>query len=299
MADSISRFAWIDDRIVPFEQAKVPIDDRGLLFAESIYEVDSPDRRKGAHAPRAHSAHAGRGRAHRARWRRARRIDVGTARSRVGQRGAHAGGAPLRAAHRRQCTPPAPPALARPAPLFCLSRSVSLSARRRGRPRHRFAFLHRPALGALRSENDHAFARSSGQAGRGGRRSGRSVVRGPRWLRARRGEQQRLSPGRRSIDDARARASIFCPGSRARWWPILPPTWAAPSITSPFPCRVFFKRRKSSSPRRRCSSCPWCASTAGLSAMGRSGRLHASWRSVYGRASSFKDEGARQHPPPP
>jgi D-alanine transaminase len=39
MAQSVTRFAWIDDRIVPFEQASVPIDDRGLLFAESIYEV--------------------------------------------------------------------------------------------------------------------------------------------------------------------------------------------------------------------------------------------------------------------
>jgi D-alanine transaminase len=39
MTDSPSRFAWIDDRVVPFEQARIPIDDRGLLFAESLYEV--------------------------------------------------------------------------------------------------------------------------------------------------------------------------------------------------------------------------------------------------------------------
>jgi D-alanine transaminase len=39
MAQSLSRFAWIDDRLVPFEQATVPIDDRGLLFGESVYEV--------------------------------------------------------------------------------------------------------------------------------------------------------------------------------------------------------------------------------------------------------------------
>jgi D-alanine transaminase len=39
MATSSSRFVWIDDRVVPFEQATIPVDDRGLLFAESIYEV--------------------------------------------------------------------------------------------------------------------------------------------------------------------------------------------------------------------------------------------------------------------
>ncbi|HMI84073.1 MAG TPA: aminotransferase class IV [Polyangiaceae bacterium] len=39
MAQGASRFAWMDDRVVPFEQAKIPIDDRGLLFAESLYEV--------------------------------------------------------------------------------------------------------------------------------------------------------------------------------------------------------------------------------------------------------------------
>jgi D-alanine transaminase len=39
MTDSPSRFAWIDDRVVPFEHAQIPIDDRGLLFAESLYEV--------------------------------------------------------------------------------------------------------------------------------------------------------------------------------------------------------------------------------------------------------------------
>ena len=39
MTESTTRFAWLDDRVVPFEQAKIPIDDRGLLFAESIYEV--------------------------------------------------------------------------------------------------------------------------------------------------------------------------------------------------------------------------------------------------------------------
>jgi D-alanine transaminase len=31
--------AWIDGRVVPFGEAKVPIDDRGLQFAESLYEV--------------------------------------------------------------------------------------------------------------------------------------------------------------------------------------------------------------------------------------------------------------------
>jgi D-alanine transaminase len=31
--------AWIDGRVVPFESATVPIDDRGLQFAESLYEV--------------------------------------------------------------------------------------------------------------------------------------------------------------------------------------------------------------------------------------------------------------------
>jgi D-alanine transaminase len=39
MAQNLTRFAWLDDRVVPFEEAKIPIDDRGLLFAESIYEV--------------------------------------------------------------------------------------------------------------------------------------------------------------------------------------------------------------------------------------------------------------------
>jgi D-alanine transaminase len=31
--------AWIDGRVVPFAEATVPIDDRGLQFAESLYEV--------------------------------------------------------------------------------------------------------------------------------------------------------------------------------------------------------------------------------------------------------------------
>jgi len=31
--------AWIDGRVVPFASATVPIDDRGLQFAESLYEV--------------------------------------------------------------------------------------------------------------------------------------------------------------------------------------------------------------------------------------------------------------------
>jgi D-alanine transaminase len=31
--------AWIDGRVVPYESATVPIDDRGLQFAESLYEV--------------------------------------------------------------------------------------------------------------------------------------------------------------------------------------------------------------------------------------------------------------------
>ena len=39
MTQSVTRFAWLDDQVVPFELAKIPIDDRGLLFAESIYEV--------------------------------------------------------------------------------------------------------------------------------------------------------------------------------------------------------------------------------------------------------------------
>ena len=39
MAENAPRFAWFDDRVVPFEQANVPIDDRGLLFGESLYEV--------------------------------------------------------------------------------------------------------------------------------------------------------------------------------------------------------------------------------------------------------------------
>ena len=39
MSDSVTRFAWLDDHIVPFDEARIPIDDRGLLFAESIYEV--------------------------------------------------------------------------------------------------------------------------------------------------------------------------------------------------------------------------------------------------------------------
>jgi D-alanine transaminase len=39
VADSVTRFVWLDDRVVPFEQARIPVDDRGLLFAESIYEV--------------------------------------------------------------------------------------------------------------------------------------------------------------------------------------------------------------------------------------------------------------------
>jgi D-alanine transaminase len=32
-------FAWIDGRVIPFASATVPIDDRGLQFAESLYEV--------------------------------------------------------------------------------------------------------------------------------------------------------------------------------------------------------------------------------------------------------------------
>lgn len=32
-------FAWIDGRVVPFASATVPIDDRGLQFGESLYEV--------------------------------------------------------------------------------------------------------------------------------------------------------------------------------------------------------------------------------------------------------------------
>lgn len=39
MTNTSTRFAWLDDEVVPFEQAKIPLDDRGLLFAESIYEV--------------------------------------------------------------------------------------------------------------------------------------------------------------------------------------------------------------------------------------------------------------------
>lgn len=33
------RFAWFDGRLVPFAEARVPIDDRGLQFGESLYEV--------------------------------------------------------------------------------------------------------------------------------------------------------------------------------------------------------------------------------------------------------------------
>jgi D-alanine transaminase len=33
------RFAWLDGRIVPFGDAAVPLDDRGLQFGESLYEV--------------------------------------------------------------------------------------------------------------------------------------------------------------------------------------------------------------------------------------------------------------------
>jgi D-alanine transaminase len=32
-------FAWIDGRVVPFASASVPLDDRGLQFGESLYEV--------------------------------------------------------------------------------------------------------------------------------------------------------------------------------------------------------------------------------------------------------------------
>ena len=39
MAEGVTRFVWLDDRVVAFEDAKIPLDDRGLLFAESIYEV--------------------------------------------------------------------------------------------------------------------------------------------------------------------------------------------------------------------------------------------------------------------
>lgn len=31
--------AWLNDRLVPFAEATIPIDDRGLTFAESLYEV--------------------------------------------------------------------------------------------------------------------------------------------------------------------------------------------------------------------------------------------------------------------
>jgi D-alanine transaminase len=33
------QFAWLEGRIVPFSEAKVPLDDRGLQFGESLYEV--------------------------------------------------------------------------------------------------------------------------------------------------------------------------------------------------------------------------------------------------------------------
>ena len=33
------KFAWISGRVVPFEDAHVPLDDRGLQFGESLYEV--------------------------------------------------------------------------------------------------------------------------------------------------------------------------------------------------------------------------------------------------------------------
>lgn len=33
------RSAWLDDRLVPWGEARVPLDDRGLQFAESLYEV--------------------------------------------------------------------------------------------------------------------------------------------------------------------------------------------------------------------------------------------------------------------
>jgi D-alanine transaminase len=31
--------AWVDDRLIPFAQASVPLEDRGLQFGESLYEV--------------------------------------------------------------------------------------------------------------------------------------------------------------------------------------------------------------------------------------------------------------------
>lgn len=33
------QFAWLEGRIVPFAEARVPLDDRGLQFGESLYEV--------------------------------------------------------------------------------------------------------------------------------------------------------------------------------------------------------------------------------------------------------------------
>ena len=53
------RVAWVAGRLVPFEQASVPIEDRGLQFGESLYEVVAVT----AGAPRLLPEHAERMRA--------------------------------------------------------------------------------------------------------------------------------------------------------------------------------------------------------------------------------------------
>ena len=59
MASREPRVAWFDGRIVPFAEARVPIEDRGLQFGESLYEVIAIT----AGAPRYLDAHAERLRA--------------------------------------------------------------------------------------------------------------------------------------------------------------------------------------------------------------------------------------------
>ncbi len=41
---AVPKRAWLDDRFVPFEEARIPLDDRGLEFGESLYEVTSITR---------------------------------------------------------------------------------------------------------------------------------------------------------------------------------------------------------------------------------------------------------------
>lgn len=56
MSDGAPSTAWLDDRLVDFADAKVPIEDRGLQFGESLYEVlavtDGEPRMLAEHAAR-------------------------------------------------------------------------------------------------------------------------------------------------------------------------------------------------------------------------------------------------------